>query len=71
MSEKEYEEIQFRKLAIGDSFLTKDDKARGNTGNVHVKVKEVRKSCCSFTNCKNAQGKLVGLKPLESVWKIK
>ena len=61
--------VQFRRLNVGDKFLVEGDYVRG-IDNKLTKLKEVRKSCCSFTNCQDASGKLRGIKPLESVRKL-
>ena len=63
------EQHQFRKLSVGDVFLTEGDFVRG-IDNKMTKVKEIRKSCCSFTNCKDSKGRLHGMKPVETVRKL-
>lgn len=63
------EVVQFRRLKEGDQFLTESDYVRG-IDNKLTKVKEIRKSCCSFTNCLDAQGTRKSIKPLESVRKL-
>jgi hypothetical protein len=63
MSEQEVTE--FRHLQIGDKFVID-----GQPSQVFEKIREVRKSCCSYKNAKAVgPGYTQGMKPLTKVIK--
>jgi len=65
MSEEQVE-TEFRHLKIGDKFIV----AGQGPQHVFEKIKEVRRSCCSYKNAKAVVGgHTQGLKPLTKVIK--